>query len=81
MTMLVNGIRRRHLVRRAKPACILMVMLLSLILPVPMAHAQLDEQARDHDLVDPAARTVGIYITSLRDFDAGDDSFGVDLWI
>ena len=64
----------------------LAVILLSLILPAPTAHALLDEQTRDDGPADateadPTAQTMGIYITSLRDFDVADDSFGVDYWL
>jgi hypothetical protein len=67
-------------------AFFLAVILLSLILPAPTAHALLDEQKRDDGPADatgagPTAQTMGIYITSLRDFDVSDDSFGVDYWL
>jgi hypothetical protein len=83
---MMNGFRLRRGVRRAMLAFFLAVVLLSLILPAPMAHALLDEQKRDDGPADatgagPTAQTMGIYITSLRDFDVSDDSFGVDYWL
>lgn len=66
------------------PACLFVAVLLSLLLPAPVAHALLDEQRRGDDLADTTgtdAHTMGIYITSLRDFDGAGDSFGVDYWL
>ena len=67
----------------------LAVTLLSLTLPAPVALALLDDQARDGGpanvrqagATDPDVRTIGIYVTSLRDFDAAAESFGVDYWV
>ena len=83
---MMNGFGRRRGVRRAMLTFFLAVILLSLILPAPTAHALLDEQTRDDGPADateadPTAQTMGIYITSLRDFDVADDSFGVDYWL
>ena len=44
-------------------------------------YALTDDQARDASPADPGGRTVGIYITSLRDFDVADRSFGADFWL
>jgi hypothetical protein len=52
--------------------------------PARGARHEQNEQVREDESVeskDPAARTVGVYITSLRDFDAEDNSFGVDFWL
>ena len=67
-------------------ACFLAVVLLGLMLPAPVAHALLARQARDDRLADetganPSERTLGIYITSLRDFNVTNDSFGADYWL
>ncbi len=62
-------------------ACLLAAVLLGLILPSPAAHALTNDQVRDASPADPRGRTVGIYITSLRDFDVADQSFGADFWL
>jgi hypothetical protein len=63
---------------------LLAVVSLSLILPAPGALAMQDGQARNDEgtlNVNPDEQTMGIYITSLRDFDTSGDSFGVDYWL
>lgn len=82
----MNGVGRCHGVRRGMLTCLLAAVLLSLILPAPVAHALLDDQAQDDSPSDaaggtPSERTMGIYITSLHDFDVADRSFGVDYWL
>ena len=71
-------------IQRAVFACLLAVVSLSLILPAPGALAMQDGQARNDEgtlNVNPDEQTMGIYITSLRDFDTSGDSFGVDYWL
>jgi hypothetical protein len=60
---------------------LLAIVVLCLILPAPAAHALLDKQAQQDGHADPSEQTQGVYITSLRDFDVADGSFGVDYWI
>jgi len=71
-------------------ACLLVVLLLILVPPASTVPALLDHQQPGGTPADatevtgegPNGRTIGIYITSLHDFDAADDSFGADylLW-
>src|SRR5215218_1476161 len=81
-----NGSGGRPGLRSATLACLLAAVLLSLILPAPAAHGLLAKQAQndlhaDATGVNPSERTLGIYITSLHDFDVANDSFGVDYWL
>jgi hypothetical protein len=73
---MVNGLGRWWGLRRAMLMCSLAAVLLGIILPAQAAHALLDEQKDGR--ADPSEQTLGIYITSLRDFDVAGDSFGVD---
>src|ERR687894_1647413 len=52
LLVMMNGFRLRSGVCRAMVTFFLGVVLLSLILPAPMAHALLDEQTRDDGLAD-----------------------------
>ena len=83
---MLNGFGRCRSPRCWLLTCFLAVVLLGLMLPAPEAYALLDGQAQDDGLADatgsnPGGRTLGIYITSLRDFDVTNDSFGVDYWL
>lgn len=76
---MVNRPGRWWGILRATLTCMPAIVLLGIILPAPAAHALLDEQ--EDGRTDPSRQTLGVYITSLRDFDVAGDSFGVDYWI
>jgi hypothetical protein len=76
---MVNGLGRWWGILRAMLMCSLAALLLGMIFPAQAAHALLDEQKDGR--ADPSEQTLGVYITSLRDFDVAGDSFGVDYWI
>ena len=83
---MMSGVGRWCGIRRAMGACLLAVVLVSLFLSAPEARSQVDEQAPDDGRgdatgVNPGQPSLGLYITSLRDFDVADYSFGADFWI
>src|SRR5918993_1392224 len=84
--VVMNGSGRCRGLRRDMLTCLLAAVLLGIILPAPAAHALLDEQAQKEGRAeatgaDPSEQTLGVYITSLRDFDVAGDSFGADYWV
>ena len=71
-------------IRRVVLVCLPAIVLLSLAFSAPVALALQDTQARnekDTAGADPTGQTMGVYVTSLRDFDTTGDSFGVDYWL
>ncbi|MGH3144313.1 MAG: hypothetical protein ACRDTR_00755 [Rubrobacter sp.] len=73
-----------HTLRRAAALLLLMTTVL-LALTLPAVGAQ-DEQENNPGPADARGERadgypIGVYITSLRDFDTVGDSFGIDFWV
>jgi len=69
---------RSSALRRA--ATILLLMVALIVLASPGAWAQ-DGRAKGGTSAEAAGCPIGVYVTSLRDLDPADDSFGIDFWV
>lgn len=78
--------RGSRTLRRAAIALLSIIVLLALTLPVAWALDQPTKEegtpkATGADASSSPAGIMGVYVTSLRDFDTVGDSFGIDFWV